>query len=480
MCTLNKYSNKIIYFIDEILNDNQDSTIHNINNFVTTCGEYNIFSQLTKIIEDTSKIVPDILIQIKNKYHISKVHDIKEYPMMYILFVKLYEKDIIDKLFTLKYNFSEFIYNFKKFILWFNTHSNELNIKLIHTLVNKYLININNSDKDDLGQIYSAIYNIEGHRKDLHQMLYNNKFVPIDVQHCAESFDMDKYVINCDDFNLMIYSDYQNELTQDDYINTIIKYIIHIINIMKSIGKNINNVTKPNILILLGTQKKQINNYDKMLSPTNINSGSSMGGINVMIWRKEEICKVLIHELIHFYEIDFNIFDKGYTEINEFLLKKYNIEFINCPNEAWTECFAVLIHCYFISFYTKNTPNKILTYEMIFTLFQISKILSFYGITSYNEIGIKKIAQTTSVFSYFIVKGALLFNLKYLIEKIDDDIKNILIKNKVDMFSSIVKQSLNESYFERVDEMLNIFKNIKHIRNTDFIMKTMRMTCFQI
>jgi hypothetical protein len=309
-------------------------------------------------------------------------------------------------------------------------------------------------------------------------MLYNNRFLPIDVQHCAESVDMKKYMIENDDFLLIIYSETFYDL------NSIIEKMIHIIYIMKFIGKKINNNAKPNITILLGTQKKQINNYDIILSPININSGSSVGEINVMIWRKEEILKVMIHELIHFFNIDFYVYDEGYKELNEYLCNKYNVEHIDCPNESYTECLAVLINSCFTSYYTNISIKQILLYEILFTFFQISKILNFYNIKSFGELELesenKKIIQTTSVFSYFIVKGSLLFNLKKVIEFIKDDINNIVIKNDVIIFSDLVKSTLNEKYFIKINFMIKLFEYIKSIREHDFIMKTMRMTCFQI
>lgn len=472
--SLNKYSKKIIAFICSLVNDfsiNYDDINFTINKFI----ESNIYKQITKIIDDSYKSKYHLK-NVINKYHIMKAHQIKNYPMMYILFLKLYEKKLINEIFEKEYNFDEIIYDFKIFIIWFNEHSNEFDIERMHYIVSNYIKNIKNinddNDDDELQQIYTTMYGVNGHREELHKMLYNNRFLPLDVQHNAESFDMTKYVINNDDFSLVIYS-----RDDDIKLNIMINNIIHIIYIMKSIGKIINNETKPNIIILLGTQKKQLNEYDNLLSSTNINSGSSISGINIMIWRKEEIYKVLIHELIHFFEIDFNIFDEGYTKLNKYLCKKYNIEFIDCPNESYTECLAILINSCFVSFHTNIAIDQILLYEMIYTIFQISKILTFFEINSSDELYTKKITQTTSVFSYFIVKGALLCNLSNLINMMKDDVKNIAIKNKVETFSNLVKQSLNNLYFQKIDNMIKIFKNIK---NQGFIMKTLRMSCFQI
>jgi hypothetical protein len=288
---------------------------------------------------------------------------------------------------------------------------------------------------------------------------------------------MIKYVINYENFNIIIYKFVSN----NNNIIGIINKIIHICTIMSNIANNKNKPKNTRITIFLGMQKKILydNDNDKILCPTNINSGSSIIGINVMIWRNEEIYKVLIHELIHFYGFDFHIYNRGY-ELFEYISKTYNVKHIDSPNEAYTEFFATVIHTIFVAFYLKKPFNELFKYERIFTLFQIAKILDFYGINNSNDFGQIPIIQTTSVFSYFVLKGALLLNINKVFDFIDNSVKNIKITNRVTEYGELLKQCLSEEYFKLIDDMLITYRSLKETHKDKFIGKTMRMTCWQL
>ena len=91
--------------------------------------------------------------------------------------------------------------------------------------------------------------------------------------------------------------------------------------------------------------------------------------------------------------------------------------------EAYTETWAVIFNCIVISI--KNNDKNIetlLKLEITFSIFQMSKILKYYGYKNYNEfyLGLNKnnnnnnsskFRQGSSIFSYYILKTILLYNI---------------------------------------------------------------------
>ena len=82
-----------------------------------------------------------------------------------------------------------------------------------------------------------------------------------------------------------------------------IKYIIYLINYLKF---KTNNNTKLDIYIVLTDLIKQFPNNNEMIGIETANSGYTWFHENIIcIWRYEEIEKVLFHELVHFYDLDY-------------------------------------------------------------------------------------------------------------------------------------------------------------------------------
>jgi hypothetical protein len=448
----NKYTNKLLQYINnnylEILNE------ININNIKKS----KLINNLYSITYDTYKKNYNINFKISK---LDKLHEQNEYPLMYIFFCKLQEHNILKNIFNIKLN------NFKLFIEWYNNNlDNDFTYK-----IHKYFSKNNNINKE-VYNLYLLIYKPYTKRKSLHNLLYDNNFISIDNQQHAETNKLIKYTYNNDNLNINIYmiDNNKNEINFNK--------IIHIIKIMKNISiKNKSHNNKLELVIFLGLQKKLLPNQENLyINCEHINSGASLPGSYVLIWRIEELYKVLIHELIHFYKLDFNSYDNNYNKLHNYIINKYNIHNTDSPNESYTEILALLIHSIFYSFYNKMDIIEILKYETVFTLVQISKILRYNNINNTNELGKKIIKQNTSIFSYYIVKGSLLVNLDKLIDFLNDEISNIKITNHIDRFYNLIIDCMNNKFFNLIDKSITILNNIT--KNNNFFNKTMRMTLF--
>ena len=110
-----------------------------------------------------------------------------------------------------------------------------------------------------------------------------------------------------------------------------------------------------------------------------------MKGINgiIKIWRKEELYKLILHEMIHFLNLDFQSSD-WLDPIYSYLYHVFNIsqEQLIRLFEAYTETWACIINTIIVSYKFVDKSNitlfkKMIDYERIFSCFQIAKILHF-------------------------------------------------------------------------------------------------------
>lgn len=161
-------------------------------------------------------------------------------------------------------------------------------------------------------------------------------------------------------------------------------------------------------------EKKKFPYKNIILGPNEVNSGfTSLDSGKIILYRKEEVLKVLIHELIHSNLIDYKlIFSKESNKINDYFCINYKI----LLNEAFTETIATIIHLFYVNIvckYKKSDLNAMFFYEILYSNYICNKIMKFYNIKNIKDI-LKKhncksiFLQKTNVFSYYFLKNILL------------------------------------------------------------------------
>ena len=188
--------------------------------------------------------------------------------------------------------------------------------------------------------ITKSIYKSTNDRKNLHTLLYENPFVSLNIQNYYETHTVRYSHHNHNDISLHLYE----YLTMPKINPT---DVFHIVNIMRKLFKKNINVK----IVILGSpfKKKLFNIFnDKVILPIHVNSGSTLKGSYVNVWRYEEWQKVLIHEMIHYLEVDFNYRSRGYNKLVSYLDNKFNIDGNIIPSEAYTELLAVIFHTMYI------------------------------------------------------------------------------------------------------------------------------------
>ena len=165
-----------------------------------------------------------------------------------------------------------------------------------------------------------------------------------------------------------------------------------------------------------------------ILGPEHCNSAVTFACASsgeLLIYRKEEWKKTLIHELFHSFCLDFSM--SNYDKLKKNIKKLYNIESELLISETYCEFWATIINSSFcaFSFLTDKTNSEdfilfvefSVLIEKIFSLFQLVKALDFMGLKYETLIKKDKISESyrnilfkekTNFFCYYVLKFILL------------------------------------------------------------------------
>lgn len=346
--------------------------------------------------------------------------------------------------------------------------------------VNK--LNINSDTREWLLQLYEKIKIIQSSTlkfdktvecRTLEQDQY------ISDRFTSRKIKNDIYKIkNCNVYNIL---NTDVVVGNDCRENVNMQHVTNIISIMRELSGKTGHIL---INIWNTPHKKHLPKHCNRLEPENINSGATLPGSYINLWRMEELYKVLIHELIHTFFLDFrddtdNNYRKGLIE--DYLRNTVNIK-QNSPvyiQESYTEFLAILIHSIYLSTSFKLFI-KLLACELDFNFLQCAKILKHFNCSENSDLFSNKcqIEYDTDVLSYFYIKTALLQSLNESVHFMKTNNTNIVNFNdnvQKDYLKLIDFCIKNKEFTTKIDN------NIKNLQNcTDHKLNTtLRMTLFQ-
>ena len=289
--------------------------------------------------------------------------------------------------------------------------------KLINITKNKYFMELYNNLKKNFEKISKKNIIVEILDKKSEHYINDNKFTSDNIKNKILEKLKYGYKITFKN-NLIIY------FCQKKIKEKIPNIIIHMFQIIILLKKIFNKSEyNQNITYFETTEKKKFPTKNVVLGPNEVNSGLTILDLetkhkngNIILYRKEEVLKVLIHELIHSNLIDSKIiFSKKINDFSNLFCVNYKI----LLNEAFTESFATIINIFYIHIINKMKKkdlNIMFQNEMIYSNYICNKIINFYNINNISDI-IKKnnecinnFRQKTNVFSYYILKNILLTN----------------------------------------------------------------------
>lgn len=272
---------------------------------------------------------------------------------------------------------------------------------------------------------------------DLMHKLNNSRYIPSWVKTYMKKPNLKQlYVTNYKPLRFSIY--YENE---KDF-NTVLKQLKHFKNYFT---KNIRDLGKDyiNIILILSNKVKLIDkNTSIIIDQDNINSGVCIhsddpNDVHIIIYRKEDLMKVLFHELIHYVGADLKFYDEFKIKNIEMLIQTCIPSLSNVElyfNEAFTEALARYHYTMFSKLSLKTQQS--------YSIKVVKDFLAFYDCKNLNDFSkLKNYTEKSHAFSYIVIASALLNSKRF--------ISDVIIKTNLNNLENIVYESLlktNEWY----------------------------------
>jgi len=295
--------------------------------------------------------------------------------------------------------------------------------------------------------------------------------------------------------------------TDFNKLESIKKDILLALKIIKfcTLYKNLKTIESLDIYLYLTEVEKQMpKNPVITLGSNNCNSAVTFACASkgkLLIYRKEEWKKVLIHELFHSLCLDFA--GSNYETLRKNIKNIFNVQSDFEIAESYSEYWATVINSCFISYSLLDDYNDIdnfllftdfcIQLERIFSLYQMIKILGYMSLNykylyKNDEIsrGLRKVLykEDTNVLCYYIIKTILLFFNDEFLEWCMLHNNNILKFNKTEhnlnQFYKFIKDKYNNKFFLKAIHNMELFY-IKYrgptlIKNNKILTTTSRMT----
>ena len=372
---------------------------------------------------------------------------------------------------------------------------NSMNINT-HKKYKKYYINI-------LKQLYAEMIYSKKIVDKICLSDINNGFIiePINIRDVAwvpdeiqEHINFSKYytlkykkrINNLYNISVCFYLE-ENNLVEVKHIKNYIKLILTWFTfiVKYSISKCFNNI---NIKLYLTDYKKFLpQSAVKILDKENVNSGyTSRCAENneIVIYRKEEWFKVLIHESMHYLGLDFNDNNYNHNLRSIFPIERSDMLLSECYAESWARIFNI----YFISLIqtSKYTEFEKLTsyyfnYESSFSALQCNKVLEFMGLSYSDLIGVDDVSiirrklykERSNIFSYYVLTCVIM-----------NDPVEFIIWCKENNTNFIKMDLKNIKYFEKyIMDKYNsrmLLERFTELQKHDKFDRSLRMTIIEI
>lgn len=251
--------------------------------------------------------------------------------------------------------------------------------------------------------------------------------------------------------------------------------------------------------------KKYFNDKCETIGSSQVNTAVTKfyDNFSINIWRREELLKVILHELMHHLNLDFYSYP---SFINQYLYRNLNIspEHDIKIYEAYVETWATILHLiYFTKFSNinkdlnldfKNFIEDYWNIEKNFMCFQVAKILNHFNFRKINDFFnpnwnfIKKYKchykESSSIISYYIIKTSFFVNIDKFIDFCNNgelilNFGSSITRSKE--FIDLIDYCLNSCKFKKyVSFYLNKILKDKNCIKNSFPMNTFRMTLLEI
>lgn len=260
-------------------------------------------------------------------------------------------------------------------------------------------------------------------------------------------------------------------------------------------------------------QKEIPNSNITVLSETHANTAFTKTcpkNSEIVVYRKEEWFKVLIHETFHNFGLDFS--DMNNEKCNSSILNIFSVNSEVNLYEAYAEFWAKIINILFCSYLhlkNKNNIEEFLTnceffinFEILYSCFQMVKVLDFMNM-SYKQLYQKGknndivrntfYREKTNILAYYVITFILLNNYDRFIEWCNINNLSLLqfkktISNQLKFCNFIIQKHRSGKMLDNIN-CVEIFykklkskmkKNIENNNQINYILNNLRMTICEL
>ena len=247
--------------------------------------------------------------------------------------------------------------------------------------------------------------------------------------------------------------------------------------------------------------KKLPQHKNGVIGYDNVNTGMTYRCIpnnEIFIYRYEEWFKVFIHETFHSYGLDIDSQDN--SVLKPIIKNIFPIDSSFEIAEAYTEIWARLLNCCFVSYETMKIKSQedfnlylqfTLHIEKMFSLFQMKKILAHMDLTYENLWSSTQISEymrknmyreESNVFCYFVLAGILMNDFDKFIQWCKINNNNFIKFNKSPNNTTNFGRFIESIYKDNgLLDNIKLAPDInKKNKNFELLHKTGRMTCVEI
>jgi hypothetical protein len=262
-----------------------------------------------------------------------------------------------------------------------------------------------------------------------------------------------------------------------------------------------------NIYVYFTSLLKQLPNSNiHVLDENNVNTAFTTTcpvDSEIVVFRKEEWFKVLIHETFHNFGLDFSIMNCEL--VNNCILQIFNVNSDVNSYEAYTEFWAEIVNVLFCSFFELKDKSNIqeflsicefyINFERTYSFFQMVKTLQFMGLTYGDLYSKTEYAKThrenlykekTNVLAYYVIKTVLLNNFQGFLKWCNKNNVSLLDFKKTtdnlrDFCEFIRKNYKTESMLDGVYDSEEFLSKLKKKKgNMKYILSNMRMSICEL
>jgi len=375
---------------------------------------------------------------------------------------------------------------------------------------NKYLIDLKRIKKDNFYNI--SIKKITNITQIPRPQNFNSNAFPQDIRNHIDHLSLSEISYTFSLFDRKITICFVVEETNVehklDIYNRYVDSIIMWFYVLNEYGSKKCSPTFTIFLYFTSLEKKLPNSNIDILDQIHVNTAFTTTcpkDSEIVIFRKEEWFKVLIHESFHNFALDFS--DMNTYECNKDILSIFPVSSEVNLYESYTEFWAEIMNALFCSFFNLKTKTNFedflsnfeffINFERTYSFFQLVKTLDFMGLNyknMYSETNQSKILRNTlykektNVLSYYVIKTILINNYQGFLSWCKTNNFSLLqfkktTTNQKEYCNFISKNYKTKMMLDNVKSSeicLQKVKSIKKNKNKNYLLTNMRMSICEL